>query len=79
MAERPIAKPPAGGWEWVQYGEALEARLAAYERVAEAGRDPFLVILESHPDADPPANAEMKRAADRFRAALSALDTEGEK
>jgi hypothetical protein len=51
--------------------EAERDRLLA---VAEAARDPFLVLLESHPDADGHANAEMARAAKRLRAALAALE-----
>jgi hypothetical protein len=42
--------------------------------VVEAARDPFLVLLESHPDADEHVNAEMARAAQRLRAALADLD-----
>jgi hypothetical protein len=42
--------------------------------VAEAARDPFLVLLESHPDADGHVNAEMARAAQGLRAALAALE-----
>lgn len=51
-------------------GDNLDA-LAA---LAEAARDPFLVILESHPDGDLVANFKMKRAADCFRAALAGLE-----
>jgi hypothetical protein len=48
------------------------------ERLAEAMSDPFLVILESHPNADQVANAEMSRAAKRFRDILAAYRSEQE-
>ncbi len=43
----------------------------AQQPIVGAARDPFLAIVEYHPDATEVGNAEMKRAADRFRAALS--------
>jgi hypothetical protein len=53
---------------------ALAARLRDALTVVEAARDPFLVILESHPNYDPVANGEMYRAARRLRSALAVFD-----
>lgn len=50
---------------------AEPSRLHLLEELARAASDPFLVILESHPNAEPVANAEMRRAAESFRAALA--------
>jgi hypothetical protein len=66
--------PPDGeSWGYVLSQSEAERLFA----VAEAAEDPFLALLESHPNVDGHVNAEMKRAADRLRAALAALD-EGE-
>jgi hypothetical protein len=69
--ESQIPMIPRGAKEKMDRLEAERDRLRA---VVEAARDPFLVLLESHPDADGHVNAEMARAAQRLRAALAALE-----
>jgi hypothetical protein len=53
--------------------DALEQAEERGERLADAASDPFLVLLETYPKAGAVANAEMRRAADRFRAALKGI------
>jgi hypothetical protein len=55
------------------YDDALRASGRAQRNVVDAATDPFLAIVEYHPDASEVGNAEMKRAADRFRAAVAAV------
>lgn len=55
---------------------AVPELLAEVKELVEAMSDPFLVILESHPNADGVANAEMSRAAKRFRDTLAAYRPE---
>jgi len=47
--------------------------MTTQETLVDAATDPFLVIVEYHPNATEVANAEMKRAADRFRLAVAAV------
>jgi hypothetical protein len=51
----------------------LAASWLAQRDVVAAATDLSLVILEYHSNAGEVANAEMKRAADRFRAAVAAV------
>ena len=52
----------------------LEAENERLREIEQAARDSFLVILEAHPEANAVTNAEMRRAADRFRSALRAAE-----
>jgi hypothetical protein len=61
------------GWTIAEEREVRETFDALLE-VAEAVEDPFLVLLEQHPDCDAVANAEMGRAAKRLRVALARLE-----
>jgi hypothetical protein len=60
---------------WVAGYEDARIRLLEEQKrtLEEAMSDPFLVILERHPDAGSVANAEMYRAAKRFRSALASV------
>jgi hypothetical protein len=58
---------------WIERAEGAEGLAVAQRDVVAAATDPSLVILEYHSNAGEVANAEMKRAADRFRAAVAAV------
>jgi hypothetical protein len=58
---------------WIERAEGAEGLVLAQRDVVAAATDPFLAIVEYHPDASEVGNAEMKRAADRLRAAVAAV------
>lgn len=58
---------------------SVEADRDRLREIEEAARDPFLVILEQRGGEPPwsPVNREMRRAADRLRAALNERSEDG--